>query len=80
MQLVESRRQILAGGEKVGHCDLVISPFSAIIAGLHMSNRFFVKFSTLRILDGGSALHAASISIVDALLPGPCLNYLMVVV
>jgi hypothetical protein len=33
MQLVESQRQILAGGEKVGHCDLVISPFSAITAG-----------------------------------------------
>jgi hypothetical protein len=33
MQLVESQRQILAGGEKAGHCDLVISPFSAITAG-----------------------------------------------
>lgn len=77
MQHVESRRRVLAGGEKGGLCDLVISPFYAITAGPRMSNQFFVRFSTQRILGGGSALLAESVSIVAALHPSLCSSYLM---
>ncbi|KAE8703037.1 B3 domain-containing transcription repressor VAL2 [Hibiscus syriacus] len=46
--------------------------------GLHMNNRYSVMCSTQRILGGGSALHVASVSIVDVLLQGVCLSFLIV--